>query len=50
MDEWARRQLLREDAERDWRLQEWRARRDYEARFRSRHPWLARIVYGKALR
>lgn len=50
MDEWARRQLLREDVERDRIWQEWRDRQEREDRFREKHPWLARIVYGKARR
>jgi len=48
MEEWARRELVRQDAEMDRRTRE---AEDYVARlaaFRKRHPILARIWYGRA--
>lgn len=45
-EEWARRELIRQDVRRDSAALEARLRRERDARFRERHPWLARLWYG----
>lgn len=47
MEEWARRELAKQDMRRWMEEQDTIVQRKRDREFRERHPWLARLLYGK---